>query len=63
MIGRLVQYKTGDDKKIYVVVDYFAATHKYEAEVCILVDFPFYPKLIRQLRIWQKLSLFNIIAE
>ncbi len=63
MIGKSVQYKDSDDKKIYVVFSYFEEIPGFEAEICILVDFHFYPDITRQLMIWQKLNLFNVVED
>ena len=63
MIGKLVRYKTGKDKKEYIIVDYSQAVGLFEAEICILVDFPYFSGKTKQLMIWQPLSRFEIMED
>jgi len=65
MMGKddYVRYKDGIDKKEYIVVDYSGIKKNAVEEICILVDFPFYPNRIKQLRIWQNLNKFIILCE
>ena len=52
-IGDYARYNDYEDKKEYLVVDCTSS------EIAILVDFPYYPDRIRQLKIWQQLSRFD----
>lgn len=61
-IGIHVRYKNSDDKKEYVVVDYSPESIEYKAEIAIIQEFPYYPNIIRQLKIWQSFSLFEIVG-
>ena len=63
MIGMHVRYKDGRDKKEYIVVDYFSGNGNYPSEVCIIVEFPFFPDKIKQLKIWQKEDKFDIVED
>jgi len=61
MIGKTVKYKEGADEKEYIIVDFSEKTEMFDPEICILVDFPYYPNRIKQLKIWQPLYRFYIL--
>ena len=63
MIGKYARYKKGRDKKEYIVIYHYPENKEKEQpeEICILVDFPYYPNRIKQLKIWQLLDKFDIL--
>jgi hypothetical protein len=61
MIGLHVRYTDSYDKKEYLVIDYSPAEGEYLAEICILVDYPYHPDIVRQEKCWQRLDKFTIV--
>lgn len=70
MIGKVVRYKHRDildkleikqDTTEYIVVDFSPKTNDHDAEIAIIQDFPYADGTKKQSKIWQALSLFDIL--